>query len=30
MTDNQPNEDGQRGAIINTASIAAFEVKLDR
>jgi NAD(P)-dependent dehydrogenase (short-subunit alcohol dehydrogenase family) len=25
MTDNQPNEDGERGVIINTASIAAFE-----
>lgn len=25
MADNEPNEDGERGCIINTASIAAFE-----
>lgn len=25
MSDNEPNEDGERGCIINTASIAAFE-----
>ena len=25
ITNNEPNEDGQRGVIINTASVAAFE-----
>ena len=25
MIDNEPNEDGQRGVIINTASVAAYE-----
>jgi NAD(P)-dependent dehydrogenase (short-subunit alcohol dehydrogenase family) len=25
MSNNEPNEDGERGVIINTASIAAFE-----
>ncbi|HCC45118.1 MAG TPA: 3-hydroxy-2-methylbutyryl-CoA dehydrogenase, partial [Gammaproteobacteria bacterium] len=25
MADNEPNEEGERGCIINTASIAAFE-----
>lgn len=25
MGENQPNEDGQRGVIVNTASVAAFE-----
>ena len=27
---NQPNQDGQRGVIINTASIAAFDGQIDR
>lgn len=25
MGENQPNEDGQRGVIVNTASVAAFD-----
>ncbi len=25
MAENEPNEDGQRGVVVNTASIAAFD-----
>ncbi len=28
MGENQPNEDGQRGVIINTASVAAYDVQI--
>ncbi len=28
MQNNQPNEDGERGVIINTASVAAFEPQM--
>src|SRR5215203_1212614 len=30
LAENEPDEDGERGVIINTASVAAYEVYLDR
>jgi 3-hydroxyacyl-CoA dehydrogenase/3-hydroxy-2-methylbutyryl-CoA dehydrogenase len=30
LVTNQPNQEGERGVIINTASVAAFDVKLAR